>query len=113
MPTIAHNIGQLRHYITIQEETATARNDYNETTETWGTLTDGQIWARVESLAGQELIEARQVHGNVSHKVTARWLDGVERQMRVVHDGRVFNIESVLNVEERDWIMVIYATEAV
>lgn len=110
---IRQRIGHLRHKVTIQEDTGTTRNAANERTADWTTLDGGSVWASVEPLRGRELIEAQQMHANVSHRVTCRHVSGVTPAMRVRHDSRTLNITSVANVFEQDWKLELLCTEAV
>lgn len=110
---IRQRIGHLRHKVTIQENTGTSRNAYNERTASWSTLSGGEVWAAVEPLRGRELIEAQQMHANVSHKVTCRFVDGVTPAMRISHDSRTLNIKSVANVWDQDWKLELLCEEPV
>lgn len=102
--------GPLRHRIRIQNKTVT-QNEYGEEEATWNTFV--RAWASVEPLLGRQYLEARAQAQSVSHKVRMRYRDGVTPEMRVLFKGRVFDIESVLNVQERGEELVLMCREMV
>lgn len=69
------------------------------------------VYAEVLPLTGRQLVEARQIHSEVSHRVTIRPLKGVTTAGRVEWQGRLLEIESVLNIEERDTMLVLWCKE--
>lgn len=102
--------GRLRHRITIERNAGTADAAGHAAT-TW--VQQASRWASVEPLQGRELWQAREVHPEVTHRVTLRWLDGITRAMRIKHETRVFGIEAILNTDERDVEMVCLCREQV
>jgi SPP1 family predicted phage head-tail adaptor len=104
-------IGALRHQVTIQSYTK-SRDSYGGEVETWTDLHTG-VWASVEPLIGREYLAAKQVQAEVSHKVRMRYIAGLLPAMRIVWGTRTFEIESILNVQERNRELVIMATEDV
>jgi len=94
--------GRMRHRVSIQQVTET-KDTYGATTRTWATI--ATVWAAIEPIAGREYFYAQQVQSNVSHRVTIRHRAGVTPKMRIMHDSRTFEIESVRNLGERDrWL---------
>lgn len=90
--------GKLRHRVAIQAP-ATAQDAYGEAIVTWGTV--ATVWASVEPLRGRELMDAQQTQSEISHRVRMRGRTGVTTQMRVLFEGRAFQVEAVLNPAER------------
>ena len=104
--------GPLRHRIQIQslvEELDT----YGEAPEQGQWTTDATVWGSVTPLRGREAFEAKQVSPEVSHRVRLRFREGVTSKNRLVHRSRVFGIEDVLNVDERNEFLEILAIEAI
>lgn len=102
--------GKLRHRVTIEQRTQTF--DANGSpTDTWTAF--ATVWASVEPLSGRELLNAEQIQPVVSHRVRLRYLSGVQPEMRVLHDSRALNIESVINKEERNIELELLCSEAV
>lgn len=90
--------GKLRHRVIIERLTAT-QDAAGQETGTWGTF--ATRWASLEPLSGRELVNAQQVSAEVTHAITLRYLSGVVPKMRAVFGGRNFDIQSVLNRDER------------
>jgi SPP1 family predicted phage head-tail adaptor len=91
-------IGQFRHRIKIQRYTA-VQNSLGEEEKTW--VDDCKIWASVEPLKGREFFKAQTINAEVTTKITIRYREGISSKMRVVFEGRNFDILSVMKVEER------------
>jgi len=79
--------------------------------QTWSTFADA--WASVEPLTGREYFSAQREQASASDRIRMRHLDGVTHRMRVAWDGRIFEIESVANVDERKRELVLMCTESV
>lgn len=79
----------------------------------------GTRWASVEPLSGRELWQAQQVRPDVSHKITMRFYAGLTPRHKLRFTDpqtstiRTFEIDSVLNVDERNRVMTILAKEEV
>lgn len=91
--------GQLNKRVTLQRATEAAADSYNVTALTWGDVKT--LWARVRPLTGRELFDSAQMEAEVSHEITFRWVDNVTPKDRISFNGRVFNIVSVINVDEQ------------
>lgn len=98
------------HTVTIEDFVA-LQDDFGEEVKTWQTFATRP--ARIEPLRGSESWNAQQVHAEVTHRVTLRWLDGLSPTMRVVHDGRNLDIESIINPDERGDIVELMCIERV
>lgn len=102
--------GQLRHLITIEDATE-SQDEYGEPDLTWSMYTTA--WAKVEPLSSRETVEARSVYQERTHRITMRHQDGITPNMRVNWDGRLFDIEGVRNVEERNRMLELNVKEVV
>lgn len=106
--------GALRHRLTIQAENPTADGGGGQGADPWADpVTVATVWGRVEPLKGRERMQAMQLRGQVSHRVTIRHRPGITAQMRVLFDGRAFNIRAVVNVEERNRILELLCEEGI
>lgn len=85
--------GQLRHRITI--ETPTEVNTNGSLSSTWATL--ATVWAAVEPLTGREYFQTQQSQSTVSTRIRIRNRTDVTPQMRVLFDGRYFEIETLIH----------------
>lgn len=102
--------GKLRHRVDIQKPT-NAQNSLGETVPTF--VDQDRVWAEVMPLSGRELLAARQTTGEVTHQVTIRWRDGLTPTHRIRFGTRIFEILSVINVEERNREMRVLCKEHV
>jgi SPP1 family predicted phage head-tail adaptor len=103
--------GKLYHRLAIQEDKGTAVNALNERVENWATLTTR--YGSIEPLTGRELWTAQQVQADVTHKIRMRSYAGLKPKMRLVFQGRIFNIGSVRNLEEVNEELEIFCKEQV
>ena len=101
--------GKLRHRVTIQQTTETRESTMGGVIDTWGTF--ATRYASVSPLTGREYFTAQQHASEVTHEVRLRYLSGVTTKMRVLHDGRTFDIESIANTDERDRETVLLCKE--
>lgn len=100
--------GKLRHQLTIQTRSTTA-DSVGQPVESW---TDGQtVWASVNPLQGRELEYAQAVNSETSHKVTIRYLSGLTTGNRLKFGTRVFEILSIINMDERNIQLVLMCKE--
>jgi SPP1 family predicted phage head-tail adaptor len=71
------------------------------------------VWAKVGPLKGREYIEARKVQPELTYLFETRYIEGITPDMTIKFKGRAFNIQSILNVDERNRFLEIYAVEKV
>ena len=100
--------GELRHRVTIQENTP-ARDSLGQAVSSWTDLE--KRWAQVLPLAGRELEIARQVNAQISHQITMRHGSSVTAEHRIKYGSRTFNVNSVVTEGERDRRTVCMCTE--
>ncbi|MGE4297035.1 MAG: phage head closure protein [Desulfovibrionaceae bacterium] len=102
--------GRLRHTVTI-EHTVSTQNAYGEMVPAWEAFATRR--AAVRPLAGREYFAASGEGAEVTHEIRLRYLDGVTTAMRIVFNTRHFDIQSVINVNERGHELIIMAVETV
>jgi len=99
--------GRLRHRVTLQARTG-AVDDFGQPVDAWEDVLT--TWATVQPVSGREFQEGAQVEAEVTHKVWLRWRAGATPRptMRLLFAGRVFEITSVVNVNEgkRMWLLL-------
>ena len=101
--------GDLRHRIAIQSH-STVQDVAGQEVKTWAT--DITVSARVEPLKGKERFEAQQVAPEVTHKITMRGGVTVTAENRILFKTRIFNISSVIDVDERGILTEIICIES-
>lgn len=94
------NPGKLRHRVTLQE--------YVEVVDKYGTPIDqgcwedvAIVWASVEPIQGREYIQLQNTQSELTTRIRIRYRSGVKPAMQVLYGTRVFDIQSVIDPEER------------
>ncbi len=102
--------GQLRTPLRIEEYAETRTSD-GGVADAWSVTRT--VWARLQGLRGRELFSAQQINPQTSHKVTIRYCKGLTSNARLVDiaSSRIFNIESVVDIEDRHQFMQLLCTE--
>lgn len=92
--------GVLRHRVTIQTP-ATDQDAWGQPIEGWSdVLTD--LPAEVRDIRGREFWQQQQAPGgDVNTRVRIRYRADLDRQMRVLHMGRVLAIEAIIDPDGR------------
>ena len=91
--------GKLRQRVTIQDKSV-SQNTYGEEVITyvdWAT-----VWAAVEPLRGREFLEGRQITAEVSTRIRIRYRSGISPEMRVKFGSKVYDVHSIIHIEERE-----------
>ena len=85
--------GTMDHLAVVQTPTESA-NAIGEPILTWSTF--ATRWIAILPLSGNEQITALANEGNVTHRIRMRYTAGIKPKMRLVSDGRTFEIMSVV-----------------
>ena len=93
------------------EKYSEGSDDFGEVTNTWESF--ASTYVSIVPLRGREHFSSKGVKSEVSHKIELRYMDGIDSSMRIVYGSRVFNIESVINVREKNRTIEIMATEVI
>jgi SPP1 family predicted phage head-tail adaptor len=103
--------GKLRHHVEIHALTV-VEDDIGNQTETWAKV--AEAWAAIEPLKGDERWAAAYAQATTTHRVTMRPPGvAVHPSNRLVFNGRVFEIEVVLDIEERGRELQLMCVEKV
>lgn len=101
--------GRLRHSLEIQEPVET-RDAEGGVITTY--TTKHKVWGDVRPIKAEEFLNARgQVIATITHKITTRYVSGVDTLDRICFNGRNFGIYSVLNIEERNRMLEFQCRE--
>lgn len=98
-----------RQPVTIEQ--ATDGSGFGNQNPTFSTYKNWR--AVIEPLRGRELWRVQQVQADVTHKLTGVYVAGVTPKMRIKFKSRYFNIESVINVGERNRVLELMCREVV
>lgn len=104
--------GHLRHRITFERQQQFGRDALGQVVVEWQPL--ATVWAAIEPANGRELWHAEQVRAETTHLVQARgrpdWRPTTAD--RITFAGRMFELVSVIDVQERGIVWRIQAKEA-
>lgn len=102
--------GKLRHRLEIQTATE-VRDDLGGVRFDYLPLRT--VWGSVEPLRTRELLEAKQIEGRISHRITLRYLPDFNYQwrLRLVDTTRLFELFPARNIDERNKILEIMGME--
>jgi SPP1 family predicted phage head-tail adaptor len=90
--------GKYRHRVTIEQKTET-KNEFGTRVPSWVAL--ATVWARVDTLNGNEkYVSARHLE-TASVVVEIRYRADITAAMRVVYGPRTLEISAVIDVGER------------
>ena len=101
-------IGELRHKITFQKLTTTT-NENGFEVEDWEDYKT--VWAAITNLHGREYFEAAAVQKENTVKFTIRYFKGLDTSMRILFQGRQYNIISIDNIKYKNKYIEIKALE--
>ena len=101
----------LRHVIVIEAGNA-ATDAGGGQTDPWASPTVvASVRACITPLRGSEKLRAMQLEDSVTHKFTLRFRTGITAKHRIRFGTRLFNIRSVIDVDERSRWLEIMADE--
>jgi len=101
------NAGQLRHQVELQQPTWTGSGPSASTS--WATY--ATVTARVRTLASRERLAAQAVGATMTCEIWLHYRDDVEPSHRVMFGARIFAINGVRNLDERNQWLILSCTE--
>lgn len=107
-------IGSFTHPVVIEQLVETLQDD-GDTIRSWDEVTppDG-VYASIKPLLGREYFAADQMKSQVTHRINMWAFPGLTpSQHRIVFGERIFEIVSVVDVQEQGRTMQIMCKEAV
>lgn len=104
--------GKLRHKVSVQKLNMTEREGGGYDTE-WETFANPYAW--IKPISGTESLFGMQLQDSITHDIVIRYKASraITPEHRIKFGDRLFNIRSVINVEERDRWLQIRAEEGV
>jgi len=88
------NAGTLDKRITIQQ-VQQSQDGTGQPIETWSTL--ATVWAGIIDSRGDERFRAGQEGANVTRIFRVRYRSDLDEQMRILYDGRYYDIKSIIS----------------
>ena len=106
-----YKAGDFRHQITIQSSTVTT-GTFGGKSDSWATHSTG--FAKIESMTGREYQGQGQVKSDTTHKFWIRQnkdKSTITTKMRISFNSRTFDIQSVIDPDETDNVLIIMGKE--
>lgn len=91
-------VGRMRERVTVQAPTD-VQNAFGEATLQWKTL--GTVWAQVKNLTARDYFAAQQAGTLATHRVLMRRFPPLTPQCRLLWRGRILEISSISEIEDR------------
>jgi SPP1 family predicted phage head-tail adaptor len=103
--------GLLRHKLAIQSASTTDGTLGKAQTVSYATVKT--VNGDIRPLTGREFVNAKANDAQVTHEITIRYYEGLTPRHRFLFGTRIFNIEQIRNIEERNRMMIIMVKEDV
>ena len=98
---------QMNSLVTFQTKTITGKGI--DRTEAWAD--SFKEWVFIRPISASEIIKSSREQMTTSHRIKMNYRTGIKAAMRILSGSRVFEIESVINIDEADRVIEILATE--
>lgn len=72
-----------------------------------------ELWTNIKTVRGTEYVSAAATQNENIYRFIIRYRPGIDVRMKVDYQGRIFDIESVLNDDELHKTLTIVARERV
>lgn len=103
--------GKLRHKVTLQS--LGTRTDDGMGGGSILPVDEAEVFASIEPLTGNELLRAGQLESTLTHRIRMRYFPGVKPSWQVKYGTRIFDIDRIIDVEERHRELELMCTELV
>ena len=103
-------IGKRQKRVGIQTK-QTVCTDTGASIHTW--VTEKTVWAHIVPASGKELFAGEQVKAEVTHKITMRFYSAMITEKRILYGTRVFDVNFIKNIDERDCYQEMLCKEVV
>ncbi len=102
------NISKQDRKIVIEDRDTTVTNNIGEKVPTpWTTFLT--TYAKVQGAGGREQLEADKDTATVKRRFKIRFFAGIDETMRIVYDGKNYDIESIQELDREGlWITATY-----
>lgn len=102
--------GQLRHRLDIQAATET-RDTFGGVVLTWATIST--VWGSLEAIGQTPIFVGDQVKGITTYRIIVRYFQGLTSKHRVMYQGRIFDLLSLVVPGERKAFHELLAQEQI
>jgi len=93
------------------ESSADAQDEYGEESKVWAN--EESVFASIQPLRGQELLEFQQINAELTHRIIIRHTSNATVAKRIKFGTRIFDINVVRNIDERNTMQELLCKEKV
>tara|TARA_R110000822_G_scaffold257105_1_gene382770 strand:+ start:447 stop:773 length:327 start_codon:yes stop_codon:yes gene_type:complete len=104
------SLGSLRHRVQLQSQT--------NTTDTGGGI--AQVWTTIANVycsiapkTGSESYRQGQIQDKTTHEIAMRYRASIDTKYRIKYGTRLFNINHIKNIDERNRYLLLTCEEGV
>ena len=115
------DFSKLRHRVIFLKPTGTTTNSMNEAIPKYepfkpyaknqDVITDFSVAGLVVPMSGREYEESQKIRAETTYKISTRYFPNITANMRILHNGREFEIVSILDLDGRREELQIVAIE--
>lgn len=95
--------GELDRFVEIEALTE-GQTPSGEVSQTWATY--AQAWAKMRPTRGTEAAQDEALYGWEMVDFTIRWVAGITSKMRLLYDGKHYNIQSVKELGRNEGLIL-------
>ena len=105
------NASDLRHYASLQDRVTGSPQQFasGEYDQTWAEV--AKVWCDIRPLIGREFFAADAVNAEVNVKIRMRWRTGLHAGMRLVHQGKIYDLTQPADVGSDNIEVVWYCRQ--
>jgi head-tail adaptor len=106
--------GELRHVVTLEQPGDPVPDGLGGYTETWAPLDPATWYCRITPAGTRDmerLVSAGVVQTTAAHLVAGDFHPGITTETRLSFEGRLFQVQSVRDIDERHVALELVCTE--
>jgi len=104
------DFSKLRNRVIMQQNQPTI-NAFGEETEQWVDI--ATVWAAVEPIKGREFFAAQKENAETTVIISIRYRKGISSDMRILFDNKIFEINVIIDPDERHAELQIMCRELI
>lgn len=104
------SIGRLRYKVALQKATDTADGGGGRS-QVFNTI--AELFADIRPTGGDETDRQGKVQPKTQYKIIIRHRADISTDYRISYDSRIFQIQNILNIDERDRFLELAVSEGV
>jgi len=104
------DFSKLRHMVAIQKYTAVC-DSFGSEVESWSEV--ASVWASVETLKGREFFAMQKENAETTVRICIRYRTGISPDMRIKFGDKIYEINAIIDLEERHTELQLMCRELV